>query len=55
MTVALCGDGLRSPDKSTPWQQRIGAGFALTFFDSPFNQGKEYTFFDEELPPEEWR
>lgn len=29
-----------------------GEGFALSFVDPPFNQGKDYRHFDDNLPPE---
>jgi DNA modification methylase len=33
-----------------------GSQFALTFLDPPFNQGKEYAYFEDDLPAEEyWR
>lgn len=33
-----------------------GYQFALSFLDPPFNQGKEYAYFDDDLPEEEyWR
>ncbi|MFN4033903.1 MAG: DNA-methyltransferase [Fimbriimonadales bacterium] len=31
-----------------------GYRFALTFLDPPFNQGKEYAYFDDNLPDEEY-
>jgi site-specific DNA-methyltransferase (adenine-specific) len=36
--------------------QQAGYRFALTFLDPPFNQGKEYNYFRDSLPEEEyWR
>jgi site-specific DNA-methyltransferase (adenine-specific) len=36
--------------------QQEGYRFALTFLDPPFNQGKEYNYFRDSLPEEEyWR
>ncbi len=36
--------------------QQEGYRFALTFLDPPFNQGKEYNYFHDSLPEEEyWR
>jgi DNA modification methylase len=31
-----------------------GATFALTFLDPPFNQGKDYNHFDDDLPEEQY-
>ena len=37
------------------WLERAeGEEFDLTFFDPPFNQGKEYRFFDDSLPHDEY-
>jgi 16S rRNA G966 N2-methylase RsmD len=41
-------------DKSTLMQRGVGAEFALTFLDPPFNRGKDYAFFDDELPREQY-
>ena len=56
MTVVLCGDCLELLDRSILKQHSVETEFALTFLDPPFNQGKDYAFFDDELPPDEyWR
>jgi DNA modification methylase len=34
--------------------QQEGYCFALTFLDPPFNQGKEYAYFHDNLPDEEY-
>ncbi|MCS7190649.1 MAG: site-specific DNA-methyltransferase, partial [Fimbriimonadales bacterium] len=34
--------------------QAQGYQFALTFLDPPFNQGKEYAHFEDDLPEEEY-
>jgi len=54
MTVGLCGDCLELLDKSTLMQRGVGAEFALTFLAPPLNRGKDYAFFDDELPPEQY-
>ncbi|MFA0783729.1 DNA methyltransferase, partial [Fervidibacter sacchari] len=56
MTLVLCGDCLELLDRSILKHHGIETEFALTFLDPPFNQGKDYAFFDDELPPDEyWR
>ncbi len=52
MTVVLCEDCMRVLED--PGQHGVEAGFALTFLDPPFNQGKNYAFFEDELPPDEY-
>jgi DNA methylase. len=54
MSIALCGDCLELLDNSTLMQHGVGAEFALTFLGPPFNQGKDYAFFDDELHPEQY-
>lgn len=54
MTIVLCGDCVKLLDKDTLAQHGIDAEFSLTFLDPPFNQGKDYAFFDDELPPDEY-
>ncbi|MDT7877254.1 MAG: site-specific DNA-methyltransferase, partial [Candidatus Caldarchaeales archaeon] len=54
MTKVLCGDCLKLLEKSVLTQYGVEAEFALTFLDPPFNQGKDYAFFDDELPPEQY-
>jgi len=54
MTIVLCGNCLELLDKSTLMQRGVGAEFALTFLDPPLNRGKDYAFFDDELPPEQY-
>lgn len=54
MTIVLCGDCLKLLDKDTLAQYGIDTEFSLTFLDPPFNQGKDYAFFDDELPPDEY-
>lgn len=56
MITALYGDCVKLLNKVTLEQHGVAAEFALTFLDPPFNQGKNYAFFDDELPPDEyWR
>ncbi|MFA0757794.1 MAG: hypothetical protein NOOUEUKL_000446, partial [Candidatus Fervidibacter sp.] len=54
MTLVLCGDCLELLDRSILKQHGVEIEFALTFLDPPFNQGKDYAFFDDELPPNEY-
>lgn len=56
MTAVLCGDCVELLDKAVLQQQGVAVQFALTFLNPPFNQGKDYAFFDDELSPDEyWR
>jgi site-specific DNA-methyltransferase (adenine-specific) len=41
-------------DCETFLSQYAGKEFDLSFLDPPFNQDKEYNFFDDNLPPEEY-
>jgi len=54
MTIVLCGDCLQWLTKERLRAQGVTEPFVLTFLDPPFNQGKEYAFFDDELPPERY-
>jgi DNA modification methylase len=54
MNIVLCGDCLELLDRSTLKQHGVEIEFVLTFLDPPFNQGKDYAFFDDELPPDEY-
>ncbi len=52
----LCGDCLQLLDRAALRQKGIDASFALTFLDPPFNQGKDYAHFDDEMPePQYWQ
>jgi DNA modification methylase len=51
VTVVPCGDGADLLEKSTLKHHGIDSKFALTFLDPPFNQGKDYVFFNDVLPP----
>lgn len=46
-----CGEWLRGESLQ---RQGLVAKFALTFFDPPFNQGKDYDYFDDDLPEAEY-
>ncbi|MCS7088716.1 MAG: DNA methyltransferase [Thermoflexales bacterium] len=48
--IVLEGDCLQQMAKL----QVQGINFALTFLDPPFNQGKEYAYFSDDLPEEEY-
>jgi site-specific DNA-methyltransferase (adenine-specific) len=54
MAVVLCGDCQKLLEPTTLREHGIGGGIALTFLDPPFNQGKDYAFFDDELPSEQY-
>ncbi len=54
VTTVLCGDCLELLDRSILKQHGVETEFALTFLDPPFNQGKDYAFFDDELPLDEY-
>ncbi len=52
--VVLCGDCKQLLSKEALQQQGVDVPFALTFLDPPFNQGKDYAYFDDDLPPAEY-
>jgi hypothetical protein len=54
MTVVLCGDCSQWLTEERLRLQGVTEPFALTFLDPPFNQGKDYALFDDELPPERY-
>ncbi len=44
MALVLCGDGTQLLDKTILKHHGAHTEFALTFFDPPFGQGKDYAF-----------
>ncbi len=56
MTQVLQGDCLELLQRAVLEQAGIKGEICLTFLDPPFNQGKEYDFFEDSLPQQEyWR
>jgi DNA modification methylase len=56
MTILIHGDCTHILDKKRLAKEGLENDFALTFLDPPFNQGKDYDFFDDDLPETEyWR
>lgn len=56
MTILVQGDCIELLKRARAGSEDWGDGFALTFLDPPFNQGKDYEFFDDRVPDEEyWR
>lgn len=49
-TILLEGDCTRLMDKAHLAQLGVQEGFALTFLDPPFNQGKAYEYYADRLP-----
>ncbi len=52
--IVLCGDCRQLLSKGALQQQGVDLPFALTFLDPPFNQGKDYAYFDDDLPETEY-
>lgn len=50
----LAGDCLQLLHQQVLSQTGINGPVALTFFDPPFNQGKDYAFFDDTAPEAEY-
>ncbi len=54
MAIVLERDCTELLNKSRLAQEGMKNGVALTFLDPPFNQGKDYEFFDDDLPETEY-
>jgi site-specific DNA-methyltransferase (adenine-specific) len=54
MAIVIQGDCAHWLDKSRLTQKGLHDEVALTFLDPPFNQGKDYEFFDDDLPEREY-
>lgn len=49
MTKIICGDCLKKLDQDVFRQEASQEQVRLTFLDPPFNQGKDYDYFDDSL------
>jgi site-specific DNA-methyltransferase (adenine-specific) len=54
MAIVIQGDCTLLLDKSRLTKEGLANEVALTFLDPPFNQGKDYEFFDDDLPEREY-
>ncbi len=54
MAIVLEGDCTELLNKSRLAQEGLKNGVSLTFLDPPFNQGKDYEYFDDDLPESEY-
>lgn len=54
MAIVIQGDCTELLKKSRLAQEGMKNGVALTFLDPPFNQGKDYEYFDDDLPEGEY-
>lgn len=54
MAKVIQGDCLEKLNKETFHREGIKREICLTFLDPPFNQGKDYDYFDDTLPEHEY-
>lgn len=54
MPIIISGDCGAVLNKSSVEREGVTEKFALTFLDPPFNQGKEYDYFEDDMPESEY-